>query len=346
MVPTVSSLLAQVTSTSGMAVPSWSKAVTMNLWVSPIARVAPDGVTRMLVRTGSVCSSGLTVIAALPDTPSAVAVMAAIPSARAVKVPVSLMVPTVSLLLVQVTSTSDSSPPNWSRTVAVNSRVSLTVAMAVSGVTVMLVVTGSSAVTVTVASADLFSAVAVMVTVPSARAVKRPVSLIVPTVSFPLAQATETPVMALPNWSRAVAENCSVPLISRVAVVGATVMLSRTGSSALTVTAALPVTPPAVAVTSAVPSANAVKSPFSSTVPTVSLLLVHATETPVMALPNWSRAVAENCSVPLISRVAVAGVTVMLSRISSVALTVTFAVEETPAVAAVMVAVPAAAALK
>ena len=77
----------------------------------------------------------------------------------------------------------------------------------------------------------------------------------------------------------------------------------------VTVTAAVPVTLSADAVTVVLPVARAVKSPVASTVPTVSLLLVQANVTLVITLPSWSFAVAANCRVAPTATSAVAGVT-------------------------------------
>ncbi len=108
----------------------------------------------------------------------------------------------------------------------------------------------------------------------------------VPTVSSSLSQVTLTPVMTALNWSRTVAENCSVPLTASVATGGVTSMLPMTGPSAVTVTVAFSETLPADAVTVAVPEARAVKRPVSSMVPTVSLSLSQVTVTPVMTALN------------------------------------------------------------
>ena len=56
--PTVGSLLDQAISMPGMALPSWSRAVATNPFVSPTMSVAEDGVTVMSVRAGSTGTSG------------------------------------------------------------------------------------------------------------------------------------------------------------------------------------------------------------------------------------------------------------------------------------------------
>ncbi|KAF5036330.1 hypothetical protein DSECCO2_576170 [anaerobic digester metagenome] len=183
-----------------------------------------------------------------------------------------------------------------------------------AGATTMLVATGSSVVTVTVAPAEMVPAVAVTIAVPAARAVKSPLASMVPTVALPLSQATSTPVMTLPNWSRTVASNATVLLTVTVGVSGVMVISVATGppgSPAFTVTVAVPDTLPAVAVTVALPAAFAVKRPVSSMVPTVALSLVQVNVTPDSLSPNWSRASAENGSVSPTFRVAVGGVTSM-----------------------------------
>ena len=85
-------------------------------------------------------------------------------------------------------------------------------------------------VTVTAAVPETPSAVAVMVVVPAACAVKTPVASMVPTVSSLLAQATPTPVMGLSSWSRTAAWNARDSPISRVTLAGLTSMVVTTGS--------------------------------------------------------------------------------------------------------------------
>ena len=103
--------------------------------------------------------------------------------------------------------------------------------VAPDGVISMLVRTGSSALTVTVTVAVMSPDSAVMVVVPAASAVKRPVWSMVPTDSSLLDQVISTPsVISTPNWSRAVAVNTSVPSIPMVAPDGVISMLFRIGA--------------------------------------------------------------------------------------------------------------------
>src|SRR5262245_46484244 len=82
----------------------------------------------------------------------------------------------------------------------------------------------------------------------------------------------------------------------------------------VTVTVALPVTEPLVAlmVTVGVPLPGAVYRPVPLIVPGVLLVLASDQEmAAVMALPNWSLAAAVNCRVALLATVALAGETTM-----------------------------------
>ena len=111
MVPTVALLLAQVTATPGISSPFSSNAIAENRSVSLIASVAVDGLTVMVVSSGSTGSSSVTVTVAAPEMSPADAVTVVVPPTRAVKRPCSSMLPTVVLLLAQVTATPDISSP-------------------------------------------------------------------------------------------------------------------------------------------------------------------------------------------------------------------------------------------
>ena len=149
----------------------------------------------------------------------------------------------------------------------------------------------------------------------------------------------------------ATASNChSSPGFRLTADVTNTIFASA-GSAAATVTAASAATPPTVAVTVTVPAARAVKMPSAPMVPMVSSLLVQATSPAGMTLPCWSQAVTMNRWSSPTARVARGGVTFRLvstgsTGSSAVAVTVTVAVAEIPPAVAVMVAEPAAFAVK
>src|SRR5437667_373739 len=72
----------------------------------------------------------------------------------------------------------------------------------------------------------------------------------------------------------------------------------------------LPVSPPLVAVTVAVPTARPITSPLVETVASAVLLLAHATVRPVTTLPFTSFTVAVSCTVCPKKRLAAAGLTV------------------------------------
>src|SRR5437870_7072874 len=73
---------------------------------------------------------------------------------------------------------------------------------------------------------------------------------------------------------------------------------------------ALPVSPPLVAVTVAVPTTRPVTSPLAETGASAALLLVHATVRPVSTLPFASFTVAVSCTVCPKNRLVAAGLTV------------------------------------
>ena len=287
----------QVTLIQSISLSRWSKTVAVNARVSPGRMVAVAGSISMRVATGD----DATVTVAVPVSFSAVAVIVAIPSATALKSPSVSMVPTASSSHDQFTA----EPALSCRPCTVNCRDSPAPRVIVDGETT----TPEDAVaTVTVASPVMFSAVAVMVVVPSATALKSPSASMVPTAGSLLVQAISMPENSLPNWSRAVAVNAAVSLETRVISDGVTAMLARAGSLLMTVTVASPVMFSAVAATVAVPSVRATKTPSSPMAPTVSSLLVQLTETLAMVLPSPSRAVTTNRWVSPIARVAPDGV--------------------------------------
>src|SRR3954471_8123190 len=74
--------------------------------------------------------------------------------------------------------------------------------------------------------ATLFAAVAMIVVVPAAAPVARPVAFTVAVVVLPLDQVKVAPGTGVPLASVALAVNCCVPLTRTVAVVGATVTVA------------------------------------------------------------------------------------------------------------------------
>jgi hypothetical protein len=124
--------------------------------------------------------------------------------------------------------------------------------------------------------------------------VTEPVEETVATAVFELAHATVRPVSTWFAASRNVTDAC-VTCPTEIGEVRVTDTLATGG--ALTVSAALPVTPPDVARICAVPGETAVTSPLLFTVAIEVLELDHVTVRPVRMFPDASRSVALACVV-------------------------------------------------
>ena len=140
---------------------------------------------------------------------------------------------------------------------------------ALAGETVMVVSTGA-ALTVTLAVPLTLPLDAVTVKGPPAvaPAVNNPDALMVPP-PFTDQAKVGCGLIGLPNWSNPVAVNCCLPPVATEALLGATVIVVKTGA-AVTVTLAVPLTPPlAAAVTVKGPPAfaPAVNNPDELMVP-------------------------------------------------------------------------------
>ena len=123
--------------TTGCALASVASAASRS--VSPATSVSAAGVSAMVL------TSWATVTVALPDTEPAVAVIVAVPSPTAVTSPDALTVPTMVLLLAQLTVAPAIAWPFWSRTSARSCTVSpRAVSSAVAGVTITVVGRGGS----------------------------------------------------------------------------------------------------------------------------------------------------------------------------------------------------------
>ena len=117
----------------------------------------------------------------------------------------------------------------------------------------------------------------------------------------------------MPNWSRPVALNCWVAPVWTEALAGLTLIVVRTGV-AVTVTLAVPLTPPLAAVTVNGPpgvggreqAARADAAAAADRPGTVSWGL--------SGLPNWSRPVALNCWVAPVWTETLAGLTLIVVR--------------------------------
>jgi hypothetical protein len=301
--------------------------------------VAVFGLTT--TRLTDAAAGALTVTAAVPLTPSAVAVIVADPAPTAVTRPVPLTVATAGALEVQVTSRPVRSAPLASRAVAVSCWVAPGASDAVGGVTVTEAVTGGAG-TVTDAVPATPSIVAVIVAVPGATAVTSPVALTVATPgALDVQLAGPRPARVAPPASRAVAVSCWVAPTATVAGVGVTATLATgAGAGCATEIVAVPVTVPSAAVIVAVPAATAVTRPVALTVATPGALDVQVKVRPGRSAPPASRATAVSCRVPPSGIDAVAGVTTTEAVVAGGAGTVTAALPATPSIVAVIVAVP------
>jgi hypothetical protein len=168
-------------------------------WTVPPAVTLADGGVTVTDFTGT----GVTLIDALPDFPSLVAVIVADPAATAATTPLAETVATPGVLLDHVTVRPVSVLPAESLVVALSEALAPTRRFAVAGATVT-VATGTS-VTLIVALLDLPSLVAVIVADPVARPLTIPLAETVATAGALLLHASDRPVRTLPAESFVVA---------------------------------------------------------------------------------------------------------------------------------------------
>src|SRR5881409_4101462 len=139
------------------------------------------------------------------------------------------------------------------------------------------------------------SLVAVMVAVPAARPRTSPLALTLATIGLPLAQVTVRPLSTFPAPSFRVALSWRLAPRSRVAVAGLITTDATDATGTLeTVTVAVALCPPLVAVIEAEPAATPVTKPLALTVATAALLVAHVTARPLRAVPFESFGVAVN----------------------------------------------------
>jgi len=206
----------------------------------------------------------------------------------------------------------------------------------VAGLTVT-VATGTFA--TVIAAVPLFpSLVAVIVAVPAATPVTRPLADTVAIARFELDHATARPASTFPAASFVVALSWVVPPTTALAVAGLTTT-DATGTVD-TVTTAVALCPSLVAVIVADPSATPVTTPLADTVATALLLVVQVTTRPLSVLPLASLRVAVSGTVPPMYRFGAAGLTVTAA--TGTRLTVTLVVPLCPSLVAVIVTAPAA----
>jgi hypothetical protein len=147
------------------------------------------------------------------------------------------------------------------------------------------------------------SLVAVIVTVPTARAVTNPLAVTAATVESDEAHVTARPDRTLFAASLIVAVSCTVPPTCSVLLPGVTATLATGaggggGAGDATVTCPLPLTPSLDAVMVAPPLPVAVTRPPALTVATAEFEDDHVTVRPVRTLPTSSRVTAVNWTCP------------------------------------------------
>ena len=280
----------------------------------------------------------ITLIAAATDAFPDVAVTVAVPRAMARTSPESSTVATEESLDDHMTAAPTTSPPSASRTIADRRRVSPTSSTADSGV---IATVATACTTVTAASSEAEPEVAAIVAVPLPAAVTRPEASTVATATSELAQATDAPDMARPNWSRTSADIWAVSP-SAVNSSESGVRSTVVGTAARTTTDALPATPDAVAVISTSPAATPVTSPAPSTTATSVSADAHSNSAPATVWPFASTAAADRRRVSASTRESAGGVTVTVFTTWS---TVIEAVPDAAPDVAVIVAVPLPAAV-
>jgi hypothetical protein len=192
-------LLAHVTTRPVTTTPFASLMVGTSVSTCPTVIAVAAG--RVTLPTGT----SVTVTEAVPDLPSLVAVIVALPAATPVTTPADETEATVASLVDQAITRPESAFPVASFGVAESVSVCPTVMLADAGATT----TDATGVgfTITVAVPDLPSLVAVIVTVPAVTPVTRPVLEIVATASLLPDHVTTRPVVTAPVTSRTIAES-------------------------------------------------------------------------------------------------------------------------------------------
>jgi hypothetical protein len=282
-------------------VPFRSLTVTESGVVLPVETLAVAGVT-VTVPTGI----GTMLTEAVPDFPSLVAVIVAVPTVTPVTTPPLETVAIAVLLELHVTTRPVSTAPLASFSVAASAPVCPMMIELVAGETAT-VATGAG-VTVTVEVPDFPSLVAVIVAVPGATPVTTPLDTVAAAVLLEV-HVTILSVTTIPFTSFTVGVSVVVLAATTVAVLGVTMTLP---TGVVTVTVALPLLSPLVAVTVACPAATPVTVPLEETVATDVLLDDHATTRSVTVTPFASFTVTDMATVALGESVIVVGSTVTL----------------------------------
>ncbi len=309
--------------------PPASSRAAISCCVAPTATVGAAGVT-VIDATGT----GASVTTAVPDFPSLVAVIVAVPTAAAVTNPEALTVALVASDDAQLIVRPGSTVPPTSKSVALSCCVVPTITVGAEGVTVTEA-TGTGTI-VTTAVPVFPSLLAVIVEVPTATAVTSPDALTVARAASDVAQAIARPVSVAPPTSSGAALSCWVAPTMTTGAAGLTVT-DATGKGRIVTTAA-PVFPSLLAVIVDVPTETAVTSPDALTVARAASDVVQAIERPVSGAPPASRSAALSCWVDPTITIGAAGVTV--TDATGTGRIVTTAVPVFPSLLAVIVDVP------
>jgi hypothetical protein len=310
--------------------PSVSVPVAVNCCVSPLDTLGLPGVTAMEART-----AGLTVSVVLPVMLPAVAEIVVEPAASVVARPLAAMVAVAVLEDAQVAvAVRFCVVPSVSVPVAVNCCVSPLDTLGLPGVTAMEASTAG--VTVSVVLPDTVPEVAEIVVVPTATVVARPPAAMVAVAVLVDAQVTEAVRSCVaPSVYVPVAVNCGAIPLATVGLAGVTAI--ETSAAPATVSVALPLMLPEVAVMVVVPAATVVARPPAATVAVAVLddaqvaVAVRSCVEPSVSVP-----VAVNCCVSPLATLGLVGVTAM--ETSAAGITVSVVLPDTaPEVAEIVV---------
>ena len=317
--------------------PSRNVPVAVNCWVPPTDRIGLAGVTTMEVKGAEV-----TVRVVFPERVPEVAVMDEFPAETAVARPLVSMVAVNVFSELQLTDAVISRVvPSENVPVAVNCWVDPTGMIGLAGVTAMEDTVEE--LTVRVVNPEIVPEAAVMVAVPAATAVARPLLSTVATEVLDEFQVTDAVISWVdPSENVAVAMSCWVDPTDRLGLAGVTAMEDTV--PVVTVRVVLPEIVPEVAVIVVVPAVPAVARPLLLMDAVDVLDELQVTDADISwVVPSENVPVAVNCWVTTRGMVGLAGVTAMEERVAEV--TVRVALPETFPEVAVMVAVPSAMAL-
>src|SRR5690606_15493825 len=291
------------------SVPSAARTSAVS-WTSVPLRASVNAGVTMTVAAGGGGGGSFTVTAAVPDTPSDVAVTVTLPFFSAIALPCASMLSTAASLDFHTTVLPVSVVPSEAFKVAVNCWTPPVTSVTLAGETVTFATGWVVLFTVTAADPLFPSDVAVIVAVPSATAITFPVPSTVATAALLVVHETVRPVSTVPSDARVSAVSVPVSPGFRSSVAGCTTTVATgTGDGVCTVTVAVPVTPSAVARTVAVPTLTAVSRPVRSMLATPGASVAQMTGRSGSAVPSAAVTVAWNWSVAPTSSVADGGET-------------------------------------